>query len=358
VESLKPFLLCVVLGGVAYGVYVALNHAPPPEPPPAATGSWSKPAGSEAGPPTTANANRAEGPRNAPTTTSSPSAQSAPSAETGISSLPFGIGAANSHPSASDPSASNDPARATSADDGLPTANSDRPSEPPGQSAIDSQARDRHEYESSMRSAQTLLANGKLVESLRELSRWYENPAVPPEDQSHLAELLGQLAGTVIYSRQNFLAPPYVVRPGDTLPTIAQQYQVPWQLLAKINGIEDPNRLLPGQELKVVRGPFHAQLDARHEWLALFVDELYAGRFRVQITGDLIKPNGAYPVVKFASDHPSNSSHAPYITVGGDLAIQIPGGSTPAPGTVGIAPRDMGDVFDILSERSQVTIRR
>ncbi len=31
VESLKPLLLLLVLGGVGYAVYVALNHAPPPE---------------------------------------------------------------------------------------------------------------------------------------------------------------------------------------------------------------------------------------------------------------------------------------------------------------------------------------
>ena len=31
-ESLKPILLLVVLAGVGYGVYVALNHAPAPEP--------------------------------------------------------------------------------------------------------------------------------------------------------------------------------------------------------------------------------------------------------------------------------------------------------------------------------------
>src|SRR5215831_9477586 len=40
VESLKPILLLVVLSGVGYGVYVALNHAPPPEAPANLAPEW------------------------------------------------------------------------------------------------------------------------------------------------------------------------------------------------------------------------------------------------------------------------------------------------------------------------------
>ena len=86
----------------------------------------------------------------------------------------------------------------------------------------------------------------------------------------------------VIYSREHWLAPPYVVTPGDTLETVAQQYQVPWQLLAKINGIDKPNGVIPGEKLKVVRGPFQAQLNRQRDTITLFADGLYAGRFKVQ----------------------------------------------------------------------------
>jgi murein DD-endopeptidase MepM/ murein hydrolase activator NlpD len=175
-----------------------------------------------------------------------------------------------------------------------------------------------------------------------------------------LVELLGQLAGTVIYSRKPFLAAPYVVRAGDSLETIAAQYQVPWQLLAKINGIDNPNNLMPGQELKIVRGPFTAQLNASQQWLTLFIDGLYAGRFRVQTSGPLDKPDGTYPVVKFAANPTrTGAAAAPYISLGGDLHLRVPSDAV-APGqpTVRIEPQDMSEVFDILSERSQVTIRR
>jgi LysM repeat protein len=219
--------------------------------------------------------------------------------------------------------------------------------------------RARREFAASMRAAQPLLASGKLVEGLRELSKWYDHPALSPADQSQLVELLGQLAGTVIYSRDPWLGPPYVVQPGDTLESVAEQCQVPWQLLAKINGIEDPKQLNPGEQLKIIRGPFEAQLNLQEHWLALFVDGLYAGRFAVQGGQETPKPNGTYPVAKFPANSPANVAQRPYISLGGDLHLRVPeDAGVPGVGAVRINQRDMDDVFDMLSERSQVTVRR
>jgi LysM repeat protein len=210
-----------------------------------------------------------------------------------------------------------------------------------------------------------MLTAGKLVEALRELSRWYGHPAVQPDEQAALVELLGQLAGSVIYSSQHWLLPAYAVRSGDTLESIAAQYDLPWQILAKINGIKNPSELTPGRELKVIRGPFQGQLDLSQQWLTVFVDGMYAGRFRVDARGQINKPEGWYPVVKFtAGNSPGTAATGPrHITVGGDIQLLCPeeaGTGTPGSwlGAIHIARPDMDDVFDILSERSQVTIRR
>ena len=90
-----------------------------------------------------------------------------------------------------------------------------------------------------------MLRGNRLVEALSELSKWYDHPALSAGEQTQLVELLGQLAGTVIYSHDAWLGPPYVVQAGDTLESVGQQCQVPWQLLAKINGIENPRQLAP-----------------------------------------------------------------------------------------------------------------
>lgn len=237
-------------------------------------------------------------------------------------------------------------------------ANLGSPDQAVANPAVDAQI--RHDYESSKRTVLTLLNQGQLVEALRELSKWYGNTAVPPEDEPHLIELLSQLAGTVIYSRDPWLGPPYQVRVGESLESIAQQDQVPWQLLAKINGLQNPNGLLPGEKLKIVHGPFQAQLNVRQGWLALFVDGLYAGRFRVQATDPVTKPDGDYPVVKFSAGQlGAGGNQAPYISLGGDLHLRVPEDALP-PGVTAIRinRQDMDDVFDMLSERSQVTIVR
>ncbi len=57
-----------------------------------------------------------------------------------------------------------------------------------------------------------------------------------PTDTQKVETLLSQLAGTVVYSTEHQLEPARVVKPGETLETIAKEYNVPWQLLAKING--------------------------------------------------------------------------------------------------------------------------
>ncbi len=125
------------------------------------------------------------------------------------------------------------------------------------------------------------LANGRLTAALEKLSRRYDDPTLSPAEYAQLLDLLDQIAYAVIYSPESLLDPPYVVQPGDTLPRIAQSYGVPWQLLARINGITDPNSLVPGQRLKVLRGPFDAEVDLNRRELTLKLHGLYAGRFAI-----------------------------------------------------------------------------
>jgi hypothetical protein len=399
VESLKPILLLLVLGGVGYSVYVALNHAPPPEP--ATTGpEWSKPPALDPGvgnrpieatsQSSSTSPNSASAPTNNPwqfgsaagdsrAMPASPAEKSPPLSNSGnISSptAPFSSGRAKNqitspggapeitHAAGSDSaSADHSPNLGTPNADapnlGSPnvgSANSATPNSAPTNSGANAEA--LYKYESSKRTALTLLKQGKLVEALRELSQWYGQTVVPSEDEPHMLELLSQLAGTVIYSREPWLEPHYEVRAGDSLESIAQQYQVPWQLLAKINGIQDPNSLMPGEKLKIVRGPFQARLNVTTGWLAVFADGLYAGRFKVESAGPLIKPDGSYPVAKFTDDS-AGGGQAPYISFGGDLHLRVFEDNPPSGvAAVRISRQDMADVFDILSERSQVTILR
>ena len=94
---------------------------------------------------------------------------------------------------------------------------------------------------------------------------------------------LDQLAYEVFYNPQRaILEPMYVTRQGDTIASIARQYQVAPETLAAINGlaqsVEAP--LPPGASLKVVRGPVKAELSESRKELLLSFNNLYAGRFK------------------------------------------------------------------------------
>ncbi len=235
-------------------------------------------------------------------------------------------------------------------------------------------------FEEAWQEAAQLLNNNQLAEALLELSRWYGHPKLTPQQHQQLVGLLDQLAGTVIYSRQHWLEPAHVVKPGETLQQIAQQYQVPWQLLAKINGILPPYTVQPGEELKVVRGPFHAEVDLTRMQLTLFVDGgRYAGRFPIGVGQEIPPTPGEFAVVNKVENPqyvPADSQKPPIeggspqnplgrklIQLSQNLAIHGTNdpsriGRSAAVGCIALLPKDMDDVFDILSTDSKVVIRR
>ncbi len=229
---------------------------------------------------------------------------------------------------------------------------------------------------------QGALERQELVAAHEMLSRWYGDPSLTPAEAQQVELLLNQLAGTIVYSTEHRLEPPYTVHAGDTLQTIAQQYDVPWQLLAKINGIPAANMVQPGQQLKVVHGPFSAVVELDKSQLTLTLDGRYAGRFPITAAPDagasegqwvleqkLVQPTTEASGVVSASYAPSAVDHVLVLrnasATAGGATISITGGkSSPsgptavAPAAIRLSPSDVEEVADILSVGSPVTIRR
>ncbi len=101
-------------------------------------------------------------------------------------------------------------------------------------------------FEETWKSVQMNLQNGQLAEALFALTVWYDEPSLSPDQTQRCIQLLDQLSGTVIYSRESFLEQAHVVQEGETLISLAQQYNVPQEFLARINGIYPMNELAPG----------------------------------------------------------------------------------------------------------------
>ncbi len=221
------------------------------------------------------------------------------------------------------------------------------------------------------------LETGQMAGALRQLSAHYDSPQLSPAEQQQLRQLLDQVAGTVVYSTQHLLEVPYEVQPGERLEDIAARYEVPWQLLAKINGIDDPQSLRPGERLKVVRGPFCAVISLeKREMTLMLADGSYAGRFAIGIGREHPPREGVFNVSDKRMNPPyqgvdraippgdaNNPLGHYWIGLGPELGIHGTNqpeniGRTDLPGSISMGPRDVADVFDILSVGSKVTIRR
>ena len=231
----------------------------------------------------------------------------------------------------------------------------------------------REDFAVFMKAVRTTLEAGHVDDAHKALSRLYNNPRLTAEESRQLIGLLDQTAGTLIYSRQHLLESPYRVQPGDTLERIGQIYNVPPELLGKINGMPLGQPLPPGTEVKVLRGPFEAQIDLGRCEMALFIQGRYAGRFPIGIGRDRPPQEGKF-MVRGKTVNPPNAPPAdpadpiqrpgrPRLNLDNQITIHAADqpqsvGRAEGRGCIGLGDRDIGDVFDILSVGSTVTIRR
>jgi lipoprotein-anchoring transpeptidase ErfK/SrfK len=245
---------------------------------------------------------------------------------------------------------------------------------PASDSAADSGPARRTSFDRAMQSAQSKINAGEWYQALFTLSLQCSNADLSPADQQRLLDVLDPLAAKVIYSKEHLIEAPYDVRRGDTLNSVAQRYNVPWQLLANVNGLTDPEALAQGMQLKVIPGPFRAEVDVNGRELTLFLGRLYAGRFPISVGSDPSPPPGEYRVndkqpgrTYYAADgrtipveDPRNPYGQIWIDLGGDVCIHgSPSTDADARmGCISLSPADANDLYGILSRGSAIVIRR
>lgn len=410
-NSIRTMIVVTVLAAVGYGLYVSTHKTPvatppagaegqelteaplvqlPPEPGPAQMGTAAPPPVAEAAPPFEPVAEAPLAPEAAPVDVTAAAEAPPTGAVPYTDALPADAGAWADAPPAAVAApeggyevapAAADPALVVGAPPaGDPYAASPQPS------AVESQAtaatweapsgEAAAEFAAVLAGIDQLLAANRLADAQLELSRWYDDPRFTPEQQTQVLDLLDQLTGTVLYSTEHYLEPPYEVQPGDSLDRIAERYQVSWQLLAKINGMSDPSQLQPGSQLKVVQGPFSAYVELAKYRLTLWLNGRYAGRFSIGVGRDQAAAEGEFTVVNklenpgfqaadatFDANDPNNPLGERWIDLGSAMGIHGTNdlsaiGRDQARGCISLAPTDVEDVYDTLVAGSRVMIRR
>jgi hypothetical protein len=210
-----------------------------------------------------------------------------------------------------------------------------------------------------------LVREKKLADALLILSPLRDHPDVPDSQARKITEILDQLAAKIVYSREDHLEARYYVQPGDTLDTIADHYRVPPLLLARINGIRNPQDLSPGTSLKVLRGPFIAKIRTGRGEMTMMLSGRYAGRFPVSISNDLQQANGLYTVRGKSAPGTLGASAKPQWieldNASGKIGIEASADGRTAGNsrsTIWLSEQDMDDVYGILSVGSTVIIQR
>lgn len=217
---------------------------------------------------------------------------------------------------------------------------------------------------------------GKFRTALAELSPYYNHPEITAEERKQVLDWLDALAGKVIYGPEHLLEEPYRVQGRESLYEVADRYRIPAQLLRNINSGAAPESgvLLPGTELKVIPGPFRAEINVTAGELTLYLGDLYAGRFPFTV-GDEAPQPGSYKVADKRTDKdyygkngqviPALDPNNPFGGVWIDLGREISLHGSPARengsqtlGCISFSPRDAQDVYGILSLNSEVRIVR
>ncbi len=196
---------------------------------------------------------------------------------------------------------------------------------------------------------------GEIAQSLQLLSGYY-HANLAEADRVELLKWLDALAFKVIYSTEHRLvATPHVVRAGETLESIAKDWSIPPDLLMNINRSRIPanNTLTEGLELKIVRGPFRAEIDSQRKELTLFLDRYYAGRFAIDTSNCLGLTPGQLAVQSLRVDSPGQYQ----LNLAGGISL-VAGMPPTSSSAIQMNVADAKDVFGILSPNSQVSVIR
>jgi LysM repeat protein len=132
--------------------------------------------------------------------------------------------------------------------------------------------------------ALTLRDQGRIIAARDKLNQAL-NMQLSPQIRTGVMTQLANLADKWLFSRDvlqgDELTGYYLVKPGDLLAKIGRQHKVPYEILMRINGIERPELLQAGRQIKVIHGPFHAVVNRSTYTLDLYLQNMYVKTYRV-----------------------------------------------------------------------------
>jgi lipoprotein-anchoring transpeptidase ErfK/SrfK len=247
--------------------------------------------------------------------------------------------------------------------------------------------------------AAALIRSGDVVAARATLSKALRTRTLSATEAADVRGTLTVLNNGMIFGAEVTPGDPftrlYEIKSGDALSRIANReaLKTNWRFLQRINGIADPSRIRVGQRIKVVQGPFHAEVDKRAHridlWLgegdeAVFIRSLPVGlgefgstpegAFRVRRGGKMVNPSWTNPRTgeRFAAADPNNPIGEYWIGLDGidphnlqEQGFGVHGtidptsiGEDRSMGCVRLADDDIALVYEMLTEGNSVVLVR
>jgi hypothetical protein len=137
--------------------------------------------------------------------------------------------------------------------------------------------------------------NKMLSEEMGENAEWA---------RGHLARLSEQwLFGPEAFAEDKMCGS-YEVKFGDMFTEIERKLKTPYEMLMRINSIEDPRSLRAGKKIKVVHGPFHCKVYRSAQRMDVFVQDVFVRSFQVTCGAEI--PAGSW-ILKAGGKHISET---------------------------------------------------
>ena len=235
------------------------------------------------------------------------------------------------------------------------------------------------------------LDRGDSIEARAQLSALLRSGSLTETESAQARGVLTDISDSLVFSRTVASDDPYaieyIVRGGDTLSGIVKKMglNVDWRFIQRINSIKSASSIRPGQNLKLVTGPFHAKVDKTTYRIDLYegdgneqvfvrsyrvglgeFNSTPTGLFRVRRNSKLMNPTWINPRTRefYNADNPENPIGERWIGLEGidertsDLTgLGIHGtiapesiGTQSSMGCIRMGSTDVEHVYEMLSE--------
>jgi hypothetical protein len=128
------------------------------------------------------------------------------------------------------------------------------------------------------------LAAGNYIDARGKLSQAVASGLTQQQD-TQARQMLNAAADKWLFSRNicnnDNLCFMYKMASGDRLTQICKENDVPWQLIQRINNIPDPKKLRAGENIKLLKGPFHVTVDRKRFLMSVYLGDIMVRSYPV-----------------------------------------------------------------------------